>query len=138
MVATNTADSGGGKTLPLSHRKRSGSEVRQKGRRITFRLTADEYQTVEDAARGDGVTVGTYIRERTLSAPKMARRRRPQADVAALSAAHRQVRAVGGNLNQIARSLNIGEMQAAGELPTVLAELQKTLVLVRQAMGFEE
>ena len=137
-MATKTASMESGKTLPLSHRKKSGSETRQKGRRITFRLTDDEYQTVEDAARGEGVTVGTYIRDHTLSAPKMTRRRRPHADVAALSAAHRQVRAVGGNLNQIARNLNMGERRAAGDLPGVLTDVQKTLQLVRRAMGFEE
>ena len=124
--------------LPLSHRKRSGSETRQKGRVVTLRVSEREYETIQRDASGAGVTVGTYIRERLLTAPQTARRRRPHADVAALSAAHRQVRAVGGNLNQIARSLNMGELRAAGDLPGVLTEVQKTLQLVRRAMGFEE
>lgn len=132
-----TDDAGEEKKLPLSHRRKSGSETRQKGRVLTLRVSEQDYQAITADANSAGLTVGTYIRDCVLKTPRTARRRRPLADVAALSAAHRQVRAVGGNLNQIARSLNSGETRAADNLPKVLTEVQDALSLVRQAMGME-
>lgn len=123
------------KAVPLSHRRKS--ETRQKQRRITFRVTDAEFSTVESAATGAGLTVGTYIRDCVLKSPETARRRRPLADVAALSALHAQMRRVGGNLNQIARGVNTGEQRVVADLPEALSELQQLMRRVRLDMGLE-
>ena len=123
--------------LPLSHRRKSGSETRQKGRVITVRVSEGDYQAINENASGAGLTVGTYIRDCVLQAPQTARRRRPLADVAALSTLHAQMRRVGGNLNQIARGVNTGEEKAVTDLPDTLAELQQLMQRVRRDMGLE-
>jgi hypothetical protein len=122
--------------LPLSHKPKS--ETRQKQRRITFRLTPDEYASIEENATATGVSLGTHIRDCVLKAPQTGRRRRPHVDVAALSRIHAQVRHIGGNLNQIAKSVNVGEMRETAALPATLSQVQAVLVQVRQAMGFAE
>lgn len=124
-------------TVPLSHRRKSGSETRQKGRIITLRVSDTDYAAINESASGAGLTVGTYIRDCVLKAPQTARRRRPLADVAALSALHAQMRRIGGNLNQIARGVNSGEERAAADLPQALSELQQLMRRMRLDMGLE-
>lgn len=123
--------------LPLSHKRRSGSDTRQKQRRITFRMTAEEYATVEVAAGESEVTVGTYVRDCILKAPQTRRRRRPSTDVAALSRLHRELNRIGGNINQIARRVNFGETPIAAEFHDALKGCKESMAAIRAAMGME-
>ena len=128
----------GERKLPLSHApKKTRSEARQKQRRITFRLTADELDTLEKAAGAAQVTLGSYIRETMLTTPQTRSRRRPSADVAMLAKLIAELNRVGGNINQIARAANFGEQPESAWLRDVLATLLHTMKNVRAAMGFE-
>ena len=128
----------GERKLPLSHApKKNGSESRQKQRRITFRLTADELGTLEKAAGAAHVTLGSYIRETVLTTPQTRSRRRAPADVALLAKLIAELNRVGGNINQIARAANYGEQPESALLRDVLATLLDTMKGVRAAMGYE-
>lgn len=120
---------------PATTKPRSGSETRQKQRRVTFRLTAEEHATLEAQAVSHGVTLGTFIRETLLDAPRTRQRRRPLADVAALARTLGQLNRVGGNINQIARAINVGETPLAAEILETLRAVREILGAIRVAMG---
>jgi hypothetical protein len=132
------ADENSGSKKPLSHRKKSGSETRQKQRRITFRVTAEEYAKLEASAVGANLSLASHVRETMLSAPKTRSRRRPLADVAELAKLHTALNRIGGNINQITRRVNFGETPVAGEFKEALAGLGRLLTLIETALGYAE
>ena len=105
-----------GTKKPLSHRGRSGSEARQKQRRITFRLNEQEKATVEQAAGDAGLTTGTYIRDCILKPPQTRRRRRPSVEVETLAALLGQLRKAGSNIHQLLKRVNFGDTPAGSEI----------------------
>jgi hypothetical protein len=125
--------------LPLSHAaKKSGSETRQRERRVSFRVTGDEYDQARTAAGAAGLTVASFARGRVVDAPQTHSRRKPRADVAALARLTAELNRVGGNINQIARALNQGNGEEVRWLQEAQSRLLETLKAVRAAMGFEE
>lgn len=123
--------------IPLSHKPRRASENRQKQARIIFRVTPEERATLQQAAGGSGLSVGSYIRVSLLKTAVQTRsRRRPLADVAALSMLYGQLNKIGGNINQIARAANSGESPERAALEAMRAELVDVLRAIRGAMGY--
>ncbi len=120
---------------PLSHKRRSGSENRQKRQRITLRLTAEEAELIRAAANADGLTVGSYIRTALLAAPKTRTRRRTLADVAVLAKLIGELNRIGGNINQVVRRVNFGETPIAAEFHQALAGHREIIAAIRAAMG---
>ena len=121
---------------PLSHRpKKSGTGNRRKQDVMTFRVTAAERAEVQTAATAAGLKAGSYIRESLLKAPQTHKRRRPLADVAALARLIGELNRVGGNVNQIAHAINLGETPLAAQIRNVLATHQEILRAIREAMG---
>lgn len=123
---------------PLSHRSRSGSETRQKETIIGFRAKADERARLEGAATERGLTLSSYVRESVLDAPRTRSRRRPLADVAALSALYAQLAKSGSNLNQIAKQLNSGERVLTERIDKTLAAHWDIIRALRVALGVSE
>jgi Bacterial mobilisation protein (MobC) len=122
---------------PLSHRGRSGTENRQKQRRITVRLSPEEYARLEASAGTAGLTIGSHVRATMLNAPKTRMRRRPLADVAALAKLSVELNRIGGNINQITKRVNFGETPVAAEFSRALSGLDEILSAIRQAMGLD-
>jgi len=120
---------------PLSHRSRRGSETRQRGRLLGIRLTAEEYAPLEQGAANAGLKLASHARELLVNAPKTRSRRRPLADVAALARLLGELNRSGGNINQIARAINLGETPLATQIRDVLATHQEILAAIREAMG---
>ena len=54
---------------PHTRKKRSGSEKRKRGPIIGFRATEEERAKIEGAADRAGLTVGSYVRSRSLKTP---------------------------------------------------------------------
>jgi hypothetical protein len=123
--------------LPLSHRRRSGSETRQKERRISLRVTGDEYAKVETAAKSAGLTLASYARLSIVDAPRTRTRRRPLVDVAALSKLLGELNRIGGNIHQILRRVNFGETPIAQEFHEALQGHREIISEIRRAMGME-
>jgi hypothetical protein len=124
--------------LPLSHRKKSGSENRQRGRLIGIRLSAEECAPLDDGAAKAGLALASYARELLVKAPKTRSRRRPLADVAELAKLHTALTRIGGNINQITRRVNFGETPVAAEFSEALAGLGRLLTLIETALGYKE
>lgn len=120
---------------PVKSKPRTGSETRRKQRRATVRLNAEEYAELTAAAERAGQTVGTYIRARTLAAPTTRARHRPTVETELLAKAVAQLGRIGGNLHQIARRLNFGEIEHAAELPVAIAEFRKVVSALMAAAG---
>lgn len=124
------------KILPLSHRpNKSGSATRQKQHVVTFRATSSELQMIESAALEQGLTRGSYIREMLLKSPETCKRRRPLADMAVLPRLLGELNRSGGNINQIARRINLGETPLAVELREVLEAQREAVAAIRTALG---
>jgi hypothetical protein len=123
---------------PLSHRSRSGSETRQRGRLLGIRLTPEEYAPLEQGAANAGLKVASHARQLLVNAPRTRSRRRPLADVAALSALYAQLAKSGSNLNQIAKQLNSGERVLAEKIDKTLAAHWDIISALRVALGVSE
>jgi len=122
---------------PLSHRPRTGTETRKRSRVVGIRMTDAEYERTEADAAKDGLTLASYGRLKMVSEPQTRTRRRPRADVAALSKACGELNRIGGNINQIARAVNLGEQPCGADITQAMAELHEALRLVHAAMGFK-
>jgi uncharacterized protein (DUF1778 family) len=128
----------GERKLPLSHvPKASGSDTRRKQRIVNFRATEEEYTVVEEAAEKAGLTIGSYIRQTLLAAPKTRSRRVARADVMLLAKLIAELNRIGGNINQIARAASYGERLEGTWLRVTLRLLLETMKCVREAMGFK-
>jgi hypothetical protein len=123
--------------IPLSHKRRSGSETRQKERRISLRVTGNEYAKVEAAAKGAGITLASYARLSLIDTPQTRTRRRPLVDVAALAKLLGELNRIGGNIHQILRRVNFGETPVAQEFHEALKGHREIISAIRQAMGMQ-
>ncbi len=94
-----------------------------KDRRINFRLNADEYSAVQDAAAKAGMTVSAFFRSLSLEGAGV----RPvfnDKDRAILFLLHEDMRKIGVNLNQVARSLNAGRVVDPEEVKIALRNVK--------------
>lgn len=89
-------------------------------RQISFRVTEDEYKTIMENAKNAGYkTAGSYVRD-------IARKKRissPKIDLAGAREIAAELRHIGGNINQIARRMNMDIMAN----PKDTAEIQKIM-----------
>lgn len=104
------------------------SPIGVKSERVTLRLTPVEYADLEERARAQGMSKGSYL----AALFKAHARNQPQfndAEMQALREATRELTAIGRNLNQIARALNTSLDQAnrarALELETLQAQVER-------------
>lgn len=97
------------KPLPISHRKRYGSETRKRGTVFTFRVLPEERKRIEARAEVKGLTLGSYIRSVLIEDSKTRSQRKPRADVVALARVLGQFGKVGGNIHQILKAVNFQE-----------------------------
>ena len=101
--------------------RRSGSERRQKGRVVPFRVSAEEYAQLDALAEREGLTIGSYIRSRTLTVPTTRAIRRPVVEVELLRRYLNELHKIGSNINQTARRVNMGDTPLAAEIQSTLA-----------------
>jgi hypothetical protein len=124
----------GGDSDHLSKKQRSGSEVRQKQKVVTFRVTAGEYQQLEAEAERTGLTIGSLIRKSVLAAPKTRARRRIPVDVLAVGSLLAQVNKIGGNLYQILKRVNFGDTPLVSEIQEALTEFREVSEAIKAVM----
>src|SRR5690349_8693889 len=94
------------------------SEARQKQERLTVRFTPAEREELEALADREGLTLGSYVRSRSLEQPTTRAVRRPTVAVQLLGGLLAQIGKIGSNLNQIARQLNQGATLPLSEIET--------------------
>lgn len=118
-----------------SSRKRSGSENRARGGIVAFRVSEEERAELEQAAELAGLTLGSYVRQRVLTAPKTRAVRRPPIEQKLLAQLLGQLGRVGGNIHQIVRHMNFGGVVMHDELRPALASFEEAAEAILQAMG---
>jgi hypothetical protein len=110
------------------------SERRQKGRVVPFRVSPDEYATLTHLADRAGLTLGSYIRCRSLEKPTTRARRRPPAEVQVLTGYLGQLGKLASNANQLARRVNMGETPLAEEIISTLSACRALAVRVKDLL----
>lgn len=116
-------------------KSRRGSENRQKQRRITFRVTAEEYAALKDGADASGLTLASYVRGTAIAAPRTRQRRRPSVEVEALARLLAALNKVGSNIHQITKRVNFGETPMAQEFHEALTGYRQTVGAILATMG---
>lgn len=119
---------------PKPRRRRSGSERRRKARRITYRVSDDDYQKIEEAASTAGLSVASYSRSRAVDAPASRARHCAPVDAATFRTALRAFTKVAVNINQIARHLNMDGIVMPEELAVAGKRIDASRVEVMAAM----
>ena len=82
-------------------RKKSGSENRARGGVVAFRVSAEERAELEEKAELSGLSLGSYVRQCVLTAPKTRTVRRPPIEQKLLAQLLGQLGKAGGNIHQI-------------------------------------
>ncbi|MBB4590444.1 hypothetical protein GGE50_006376 [Rhizobium leguminosarum] len=104
-------------------------EPEKKERTVHARITADEYAALEEAAKAADMTVSGFFRSLTLEGAGV----RPimtKDDRLIMAMLLEDMRAIGVNLNQVARALNSGRGVHPGELDINLANVQRVQAAV--------
>jgi hypothetical protein len=111
------------------------SENRQKQERLTVRFSPSEREELEALADREGLTLGSYVRSRSLEQPTTRAVRRPTVAVKLLGGLLAQIGKIGSNLNQIARQLNQGATLPLSEIETALGEHRQILAAIITVLG---
>jgi hypothetical protein len=113
----------------------SGSEKRQRTRRISVRLTAEEFNAVAQKADTAGLGTAALLRSAALGSAGPRAVRRPPADHRALRQILGELGRVGNNLNQIARALNRGRDEDYAALEAALHAYAEMRTALLEALG---
>jgi hypothetical protein len=129
---------GGGRYAASS--PRSGSETRKRAPIIGFRATDEERAKIEAAARRAGLTVGSYVRDRSLRKPETRAVRRPPLETAQLAQLLGMLGVVGGTIAQLAKRQSAGsgalaDDALAAELLAAVKDFRATAEAIILAMG---
>lgn len=94
----------------------SGSATRKRHAQVLVRLTTEEHADIAAKADRAGMAQAAFLRAAALGTAGPRAQRRPPADHVALRQLLGELGRVGNNINQIARTLNMGE---AADLPAL-------------------
>jgi len=120
---------------PHTRKKRSGSEKRKRGPIIGFRATEEERAKIEGAADRAGLTVGSYVRSRSLKTPTTRAVRRPPLATAQLAQLLGLIGAVGGDLQRIAVGTQGGEMIPPAEIQASITAFREAASAILKTLG---
>jgi hypothetical protein len=113
---------------------RSGTERRKRQPRIYSRVSEAELNQIESAAAAHGMSVGGYLRWLAIDRPETRTVRRPLADVRLLTQLKGQVGRIGGNIHQLIRLANRGEIPGAADLHAAAQEVTEFLATARDLL----
>ena len=116
-------------------RKRSGSENRARGGVVAFRVSAEERAELEEKAELSGLSLGSYVRQCVLTAPKTRTVRRPPIEQKLLAQLLGQLGKAGGNIHQIVKHMNFGAGVMHSELRSALVSFEEAAGAIMEAMG---
>jgi hypothetical protein len=116
-------------------KNRSGSENRKRHPRVYSRVSDAERQQIEQDAAAQGLTVGAYLRSLAITSnPQTRPVRRPLADVRMLAQIKGQVGRIGGNIHQLLKLANRGDIVNTGELAEAAKEAREFLAAATDAL----
>jgi hypothetical protein len=114
--------------------KRSGSEKRRRHPRVYSRVTDAELSKIESDAAAHGMSVGGYLRWLAIDRPQTRPARRPLADVQLLAQIKGQVGRLGGNIHQLLRLANRGDIPWTEEVAVAAREVSDFLAIARDLL----
>lgn len=115
----------------------SRSNVRQRNKMVSFRLSDEEHAALSERADAAGVGLSDYARAQALDAKPLRAQRRPSVDRAALAQLMGRIGAIGNNVNQIARKLNTGQSEDYIFLAETMKEVRQMRDAVMIALGVD-
>lgn len=124
-----------GQPAGIKTKTRSGSDTRQRGGIVAFRVSESERAELEKAAELAGLSLGSYVRGRVLAAPRTRAVRRPPIEQKLLTQLLGQLGRVGGNIHQIVKHMNFGGGVMHDELRSALAAFEEAAAAILAAMG---
>ena len=119
-------------------RGRSGSERRKRQPRLYSRVSEAERERIESDATALGMSVGGYLRWLALERPQTRIVRRPLADVRLLAQIKGQVGRLGGNIHQLLRLANRGDIPWTEEVAVAAKEVADFLSTARELLRRSE
>jgi hypothetical protein len=120
--------------LPVA--RRSGSQRRQRQRKIGVNCDDAEFLTIDHKAQAAGMSLASYLRACALGSPGPRAKRSPPINAEALANATAALNKAGSNLNQIARVLNASRVTvAAHEYVAVLKDVRLALDQILEVVG---
>jgi hypothetical protein len=119
---------------PEAAKQRSGSETRKRHPRVYSRVTDDERAVIERDAAAMGLSVGGYLRWLAIDNPKTRAVRKPLADVLVLGQIKGQVGRIGGNLHQLLKKANRGELPWTEEVVAAAKDVSDFLTLAAEIL----
>jgi hypothetical protein len=114
--------------------KRSGSETRKRHPRVYSRVSDAERAQIEMDAAGLGLSISAYLRWLAIERPQTRAVRRPLADVVLLAQLKGQCGRIGGNIHQLLRMANRGEIPWVDELAEAAKEVRDFLTAANAAL----
>jgi hypothetical protein len=117
-------------------KKRSGSENRQRDCIIKIRAKPEERAEMEANAAAAGLCLSSYVRSATtLRQRTRAVRRRPSPDMLRVAQLLAQTGRIGGNIYQLVRGMNLGDIPRVEEMYTAAKEARDFIAEAREAFG---
>ncbi len=114
--------------------KRSGSDNRKRHPRVYSRVSDAEHDQIEMDAAALSLSISGYIRWLAVDRPQTRAVRRPLADVALLKQLKGQCGRIGGNLHQLLKLANRGEIPWNDELEAAAHEVREFLAAANAAL----
>ncbi len=106
--------------------------------RLSIRLSEKERLEIEARAQRSGLTMGGYCKHVIFNTKPPRQSRRPVPEKAELSRLMGQVSRVGGNINQIARQLNMHSAIDVEEIHTAVSDISEARDAIMKALGYHE
>jgi hypothetical protein len=121
-------------TTAQAKTKRSGSESRQRNCIVKFRAKRDEREEMQANAAAAGLTLGSFLRSLALDSPRTRPVRKLAPAVAELAHFKGQIGRIGGNIHQLLRQANRGEIPDVDELHEAAEEAREILAAVHEVL----
>ena len=109
-------------------------EKRKRYPRVYSRVTEDELARIESDAAAQGMSVGGYLRWLAIERPQTRIVRRPAADIQMLAQIKGQVGRLGGNIHQLLRLANRGEIPWNEDIAIAAKEVGDFLATARDLL----
>jgi hypothetical protein len=120
--------------LPVA--RRSGSQKRQRQRKIGVACDAAEFIVIDHKARTAGLSLASYLRACALGSPGPRARRSPPINAEELARATAALNKAGANLNTVAKILqSCGATITAREYDAVLKDVRVAVEEILEIVG---
>ena len=118
-----------------SRNSRSGSEKRKRQPRIIFRVSEEERAEIKASAATAGLSVGSFLRSAVITRPRTRPVRHVSPDMQRVGQLLAQTGRIGGNIYQLVRGMNLGDIPRFDDLTAAGKEARAFIAAAREALG---